>query len=127
MIEPLCAVICAVYDAGVGVVTVFEVEPPPPPQPANAPAIRSAQTPKLRRGRRRAALLSNPKTANGSKLNETKSGTYRVWKIFCEPVSPDQRDLFSCGRTAALATLIVTVLVPEPAMLAGEMEQLIAA
>src|SRR5271169_1726167 len=50
--DPLCAVICAVYDTGVVVVvTVFELDPPPPPQPTITPTNRSAHTPILIRVR----------------------------------------------------------------------------
>lgn len=107
------------------VVTVFEPELLPPPQPANAPAIRTAHTPNPTRICGRVRHCGSTKITNDSSPSETKSETYRAAEIFGQPLSPDER-AFVSGRTAALTTPIVTVLVPDPATLAGEIEQVIA-
>jgi hypothetical protein len=126
VIDPLCAVICAVYVAGVGVVTVFEPELLPPPQPVNALTIRSAQKPKPSRIRVREAFPADAKITNAHNPSQTKIEPYRAAEELGQPLSSAQRAFVSSGRAAALTTPIVTVLVPDPATLAGEIEQVIA-
>jgi hypothetical protein len=124
--DPLCAVICAVYDTGVVVVvTVLVVDPPPPPQPTIIPTNRSEQTPMAIRTRSSVLLADH---ARKTKIIRQKDAAIIPGpnpRAIPGETKTDQPDSFSC-RNAALTTPNVTVVLPDALIVDGEIAHVIA-
>jgi hypothetical protein len=125
--DPLCAVICAVYATGVGVVvTVFVLDPPPPPQPTIIPTNKTAQTPIIIRVRSSLPRLADH--ARKTKITKQKDAA-SIPVPNPRPIpgktKTDQRESLPC-RNAALTTPNITVVLPDPVTVPGEIEHVIA-
>src|SRR5579863_4182817 len=126
--DPLCAVICAVYNTGVVVVvTVLELDPPPPPQPTIIPTNKTAHIPIAARVRSSPPALA--KHTRASRITKQQNATATPGpnpRFVPGKTKIDQRESFCC-RNAALTTPKVTVVLPDAVTVTGEIVHVISA